>query len=101
MSGPSERIGPPPEASASSTISTARSTPKQKPYSWAKRTSIIVLCELVSLDNGFRCARARVAMTALLPLFAQLVSASHPLVDPLNLFLNGIPHAAPESLFEI
>ena len=40
ISGPSERMGRAPSWTASSTISTARSTPKQNPYSSASKTSI-------------------------------------------------------------
>src|SRR5437588_11424482 len=50
MSGPSVRTGAP-TCRASSTISTARSTPKQNPYSLAKRTSITRFPELFLIPS--------------------------------------------------
>src|SRR5215213_8836206 len=72
MSGPSERIGRAPSSTTSSTISTARSTPKQKPYSSASRTSMLL-----------RCLRG--PLPALLaPLLSQLVAARDAVIDPVH-----------------
>src|SRR2546423_2156770 len=66
MSGPSVRTGAP-TPSASSTISTARSTPKQKPYSLANKTSILIFCSRLIPQTIHRPIRARYPRRAILP----------------------------------
>src|SRR2546423_5627884 len=65
-------MGRTPSSSASSTISTARSTPKQKPYSSASRTSMLLSCRRGSLP------------ALLAPLLSQLVAAGDPVVNPFH-----------------
>src|SRR6266853_2617851 len=65
MSGPSVRTGAP-TPSASSTISTARSTPKQNPYSLANKTSILFFCFRLIPQTIHRPIRANHSRPAIL-----------------------------------
>src|SRR4030095_9504079 len=96
MSGPSERIGRAPSSTASSTISTARSTPKQKPYSSASRTSMFVLsCRAGS------CVGRGLPLALRAPLFSHLISPGDAVIGPLNLPIYQATNLVKYGLVEI
>src|SRR5918911_712224 len=107
MSAPRLRMGWP-SSSASSTISTARSTPKQNPYSSAKRTSILCLLPFRLLAYAsdaaagcLSCATAAAPTRRATPLFAQPVAARHTRVYPFDLLLHQPAHAAQKVLLQL
>src|SRR5215212_8047089 len=114
MSGPSVRTVAP-EANAPSTISTARSTPKQNPYSSASRTCILTVSRrLLTTADGFPsklahalgrrgrgdrlgCGRA----VAAAPLVAQPLGRREAVVNPPDVLVGEPADAAPEVFLEL
>src|SRR6185503_12162948 len=91
-------MGRAPSSTTSSTISTARSTPKQNPYSSASKTSIYVI-RLERFLN--RRAGGGLLITLFTPLFSELVAAGDAFVDPLNLPIDRGSDRAQRGFLEI
>src|SRR5687768_4061652 len=99
ISGPRERMGRAPSLTASSTISTARSTPKQNPYSSASKTSISRFSP-VFLDFAGRVSGGLLA-TLFTPLFPHFVAAGNAVVDPSDFPVKTVAHLRQQRFLEI
>src|SRR5215217_2638657 len=93
MSGPSV-LTVSPSSTTSSTISTARSTPKQNPYSSASKTSIGTLNRRSGGGGGWPLAPFP-------PLFSQPVAPGNAVVDPLHFPLQRGRKFSEHSLLEV
>src|SRR5262252_1837114 len=100
ISGPSERTVAP-SASASSTISTARSTPKQNPYSSAKRTSIVFTRSTCRSGGAVAGSLGASLFAAVLPVFPQSIASGHPIVNPLNLPIDAAADGGEQRFLQI